>query len=83
MRILRSTLLAVSLSALATPVLAGHCPVDVAAIDAALAGDHGLDANALMVVQTLRDRGADLHPSDHGASLAHLHAAMDLLGLEH
>ena len=57
--------------------------MDVGAIDAALAGDHGLDANTLMVVQTVRDRGAALHPSDHGASLAHLHLAMEILGLEH
>ena len=79
----RIAVLVAGLAALATPAQAGHCPVDVAAIDTALAASPSLSSDMLMVVQTLRDRGAELHPSNHGASLAFLHTAMDLLGIGH
>ena len=83
MRFLRTALVVAGLAALATPAAAGHCPLDVAAIDAALSANSSLSADQRMVVETLRDRGAALHPSNHGASLAHLHAAMEMLGIAH
>jgi len=83
MRLLPLVVLAAGLAGFAVPAQAGHCPVDVAAIDSALAANPDLSADMLMVVQTLRDRGAELHPSNHSASLAYLHTAMEILGLEH
>ena len=83
MSLFRIAVLAVGLAALTTPAQAGHCPVDIAAIDKAMAANPPLSSDMLMVVQTLRDRGAELHPSNHRASLAYLHTAMELLGIEH
>jgi hypothetical protein len=70
-------------AAFATPALAGHCPVDVRAIDAALANNPTLSATELALVVALRDQGNALHPGDHGGSLALLHQAMEILGIEH
>jgi hypothetical protein len=71
------------LAFLASPALAAHCPLDVKKIDAALAGDHGLDATQLVEVKALRDAGAQLHGSGaHGESISQLHKAMDILGIE-
>ena len=67
---------------LASPAFASHCPVDVAKIDAALQGDHGLDATQEAQVKELRDKGENLHNSgDHGAAIENLHEAMEILGL--
>ena len=83
MSLFRIAVLALGLAALTTPAQAGHCPVDITAIDTALAANPPLSTDMLMVVQTLRDRGAELHPSNHGASIAYLHTAMELLGIGH
>jgi hypothetical protein len=55
----------------------------VRAIDAALANNPTLSATELALVVALRDHGNALHPSDHGGSLALLHQAMEMLGIEH
>ena len=69
---------------LATPALAGHCPTDVQAIDAALAKNPSLTTEQKVKVTELRTEGEQLHKSgDHGASVAALHEAMEILGLEH
>ena len=65
------------------PALAGHCPKDVKAIDAALS-KASLSTSQMSEVRKLRDAGARLHASKkHGDSLAELHKAMDILGLKH
>ena len=79
----RTLAFAVVLAAFATPALAGHCPVDVRAIDAALATNPNLTTMQLALVKALRDQGNALHPGDHGASIALLHQAMAILGLPH
>lgn len=64
--------------AFAGPAFAGHCPKDIQAIDAALAEQNNPEAKAL------RDEGQQLHEAgNHEESLAALHQAMDILGLEH
>ena len=72
-----------TLAAFTTPAMAGHCPVDVRAIDAALTNNPTLSATELALVVAQRIHGNALHPSDHGGSLALLHQAMEMLGLEH
>ncbi len=68
---------------LAAPALAGHCPKDVKAIDAALE-DAKLDDDVMAEVQDLRDEGEDLHNAgQHEESLEVLHEAMKILKLEH
>lgn len=58
--------------------LASHCPKDVKLIDAALANQSNVEA------QALRDQGDALHKAGkHGESEAALHQAMKILGLQH
>ena len=65
------------------PALAGHCPKDVKAIDAALS-KASLSSSQMSEVKSLRDNGSKLHGAKkHGDSLADLHKAMDILGLKH
>jgi hypothetical protein len=80
---LRSLVFVMVLSAFATPAIAGHCPVDVRAIDAALANNPALSATELALVVALRNHGDALHPGDHGGSLDLLHQAMEILGIAH
>ena len=79
---LRTVVFLGMLTAFATPAMAGHCPVDVRAIDAALANNPTLSATELALVVAPRIHGNALHLSDHGGSLALLHQAMEMLGLE-
>ncbi len=69
---------------IATPALAGHCPKDMKAIDAALAKHPSLSSTQMTEVAQLRAEGERLHKGkDHGASLASLEKAMKILGIEH
>ena len=76
--------LAAALAALvATPALAGHCPADVKAIDAALA-KMSLPAANMTEVKALRDQGDALHKAGkHGEAIKGLHEAMESLGIKH
>ncbi|MBY6057336.1 hypothetical protein KUV26_06055 [Leisingera daeponensis] len=75
--------LAAAITLLASPLLAGQCPADIAAIDAALAAGTELSEEDLATVQELRDEGQSLHDSgDHDASVATLAEAKGLLGIE-
>ncbi len=75
--------LAAAFTLLASPLLAGQCPADIAAIDAALAAGTELSEEDLAKVQDLRDEGQSLHDSgDHDASVATRAEAKGLLGLE-
>lgn len=75
--------LAAAITLLASPLLAGQCPADIAAIDAALAAGTELSDEDLATVQDLRDEGQSLHDSgDHDASVAALAEAKGLLGID-
>ena len=63
----------------ATPALAGHCPADVKAIDAALA-NMSLPAAKMTEVKALRDKGDALHKAGkHKKSTNTLAKAMRIL----
>ena len=71
------------LLAFSLPVLASHCPSDMKKIDAALAGNPSVSASELARVKELRAKGEAEHKSgNHGQSVADLHEAMKMLGLE-
>ena len=72
---------AAALALLATPALAGRCPADMAAVDAALKTAN-LSAADLAKVKQLRAEGEQLHRAgSHGASVRALAEARKLLGL--
>ncbi|UWQ78034.1 hypothetical protein K3725_11990 [Leisingera sp. S132] len=74
--------LAAAFALLASPLLAGQCPADIAAIDAALAAGTELSEEDLATVQELRDEGQSLHDSgDHASSVAALAEAKAMLGI--
>lgn len=74
--------LAAAITLLASPLLAGQCPADIAAIDAALAAGTELSEEDLATVQELRDEGQAQHDAgDHGASVATLAEAKAMLGI--
>ncbi|MEK0164148.1 hypothetical protein VWX35_04310 [Phaeobacter sp. A36a-5a] len=74
--------LAAAITLLASPLLAGQCPADIAAIDAALAAGTELSEADLATVQELRDEGQSLHDSgDHDASVQTLAEAKAMLGI--
>ena len=79
----RSLAAAAVLALFATPALAGHCPKDVKAIDAALS-KASLSSTQMSEVKKQRDEGAALHGSkNHGDAVAVLHKAMATLGISH
>ncbi len=71
------------LALLASPAVAGHCPVDVKKIDKAIESAD-LSAADLAKVTSLRNEGDALHKAgNHGESLDALHEAMEILGIGH
>ncbi|UWQ50846.1 hypothetical protein [Leisingera caerulea] len=75
--------LAAAITLLASPLLAGQCPADITAIDAALASGTDLSEADLATVQELRDEGQSLHDSgDHDASVETLAEAKAMLGID-
>ena len=69
--------------AISLPVFAGSCPKDMKKIDAALAGNPPVNASDMARVKELRASGEALHKSGkHADSVADLHEAMRLLGIE-
>ena len=74
---------AIMLLAFSLPVLAASCPKDMKSIDAALAANPSLSAVDMARVKELRASGEALHKSGkHADSVADLHEAMKLLGIE-
>lgn len=66
----------------AQPALAGQCPADMAAIDAAIAAGPALSAEDLAKVTALRAEGESLHAAgSHAESVAALTSAKEMLGL--
>lgn len=75
--------LAAALAFSAAPALAYECPMDMAAIDAALADNPSLGAEELAKVKELRALGQKQHEEgDHGAAVATLRQAMETLGIQ-
>lgn len=68
---------------MATPVLAGSCPLMVKDIDAALQSAKGLSTEQVAEVKALRDQGEAQHKAgSHGDSVATLQKAKNILGLK-
>lgn len=68
---------------MASPALAGHCPVDVKKIDEAMQSAQLSEAD-MAKVMTLRNKGEQMHTSgQHGGSIKALHEAMEILGIGH
>jgi len=69
-------------SFLATPALAGQCPMDMAKIDAAMS-EASLSESEMATVMELRTLGEEQHEAgDHAESVATLAEAKDILGIE-
>ena len=65
---------------LSTPLMAMHCPQDMAKIDAMLKTDPPADPEVLAEVQRLRAEGEALHKAgNHGESVKVLEEALNLL----
>ena len=78
---MKHLLLTAALTFAAAPALAGSCPADMAAIDAALSNASLSDAD-MTKVKALRAEGEELHESgDHAASVAKLGEAKAILGI--
>jgi hypothetical protein len=74
---------AILLLASSLPAFAGSCPKDMKKIDAALAANPSVPANDMARIKELRASGEELHKSGkHSESVANLHEAMNLLGVE-
>jgi hypothetical protein len=78
---MRTIFAAALVFALAGPALAGRCPMEMAAIDAALQTAQ-LSETDLARVKELRAQGEELHNSgDHAGSEAALDEAKAILGI--
>lgn len=65
---------------MATPALAGHCPKDAKAIEAALAKATNLSDADKAAITAMKDEGMALHNAgDHRASEAKLAEAMRMI----
>ncbi len=75
--------LALAMALQVAPALAFGCPVDMAAIDKALAAGPNLSAAQLEQVTKLRAEGESQHKAgQHAASLRTLAKAKEILGIE-
>jgi len=73
-------LLALALSGAA---FAHHCPTDMKAIDEALAANPKLTEMQMSEVRMLRAKGEEQHMAgQHDESVATLHKAMEILGID-
>ena len=69
--------------AISLPVFASSCPKDMKKIDAALASNPSISASDMARVKELRASGEALHKAGkHADSVADLHEAMGLLGIQ-
>lgn len=70
------------LTGLSATAFAGHCPVDMKAIDAALSTNKSLSAEKTAEVQKLRAEGEAAHKAgNHAESMAKLAQAKTILGI--
>lgn len=78
----RKTIFAAAFTLLAAPAFGFQCPMDMAAIDEALAANPQISAEQMAEVKALRAEGESLHASgDHDGSVAALAKAKAILGL--
>lgn len=74
--------MAIVLAGLSITAYAGHCPMDMKEIDAALSGNTNLSADQLEKVKTLRAEGEAAHKAgNHGESMEKLAQAKKILGI--
>ena len=77
---MRRTVVFLAAALLSVPVLASHCPADMAKIDAILKSEPPADPAVLEQVKKLRAEGEELHNSgDHAESEKVLGEALNLL----
>lgn len=74
--------IAIALAALSLTAQAGHCPMDMKAIDAALTSNTKLTAEQTAEVKKLRAEGEAAHKSgNHAESVQKLGQARQILGI--
>ena len=79
----KSLVLGLTLSLLAAPAFAFHCPKDMKKIDAALAANPQLSMSQLEEVKKLRADGEAYHKAgEHQKAVDTLAQAMKLLGVQ-
>lgn len=72
-----------SLALTSGAVVAGSCPLQVKAIDAALASKTGINEDMVMKVKALRNEGEQLHKNgNHSESMSKLMEAKAILGIQ-
>jgi len=75
-------MLVVLLACVSASALAGHCPIDMKEIDAALSANPQLSADKLAEVKKLRAEGEAFHKAGkHQESVATLGKAKTILGI--
>ena len=80
---LRTLIAAVALAAASVTAFANHCPMDMKAIDAALAKNPSLTTQQLADVKKYRAEGEALHKAGkHQESVDTLAKAMKILGIQ-
>lgn len=80
--IVKKLLLSILLACVSASAFAGHCPMDMKEIDAALSANPQLDADKLAEVKKLRAEGEALHKAGkHQESVATLGKAKTMLGI--
>ena len=78
----RSAFMAAAIGTMASPAFAASCPLQMKAIDAALAGNPSISSEMMTKVKELRTQGAKQHKNgQHAASLKSLEEAKTILGL--
>jgi hypothetical protein len=78
----KKLMLAVLLACVSASALAGHCPIDMKEIDAALSANPQLSADKLAEVKKLRAEGEAFHKAGkHQESVATLGKAKTILGI--
>lgn len=78
----KNLMLAVLLACVSASALAGHCPIDMKEIDAALSANPQLSADKLAEVKKLRAEGEAFHKAGkHQESVATLGKAKTILGI--
>jgi hypothetical protein len=78
----KKLMLAVLLACVSASALAGHCPIDMKEIDAALSANPQLSADKLAEVKKLRAEGEAFHKAGkHQESVATLGKAKTMLGI--
>ena len=74
--------IAIALAAMSLTAYAGHCPMDMKAIDTALTSNTKLTAEQTAEVKKLRAEGEALHKSgNHAESVQKLGQAKQILGI--